>query len=228
MPHRNARLTVHGRQLLVDRVSSGRPVAHVAKEVGVSRQCAHRWVTRYAAEGEAGLQDRSSRPRHSPRRTSPAVEAAVVAARRQHRRGPDWLAAELGVPARTVSRILRRHQLPYLADCDPLTGQLIRSSKQTACRYEKDRPGELVHMDVKKIGKIPDGGGWRAHGRPATEAEKTRRPKIGYDYVHSLVDDHSRLAYSEILTDEIGATARRSCSAPPPTSPPTGSPGLSG
>ena len=206
MPHRNARLTVHGRQLLVDRVSSGRPVAHVAKEVGVSRQCAHRWVARYAAEGEAGLQDRSSRPRHSPRRTSPAVEAAVVAARRQHRRGPDWLAAELGVPARTVSRILRRHQLPYLADCDPLTGQLIRSSKQTACRYEKDRPGELVHMDVKKIGKIPDGGGWRAHGRPATQAEKMRQPKIGYDYVHSLVDDHSRLAYSEILTDEIGTT----------------------
>jgi hypothetical protein len=77
MPHRNARLTVHGRQLLVDRVSSGRPVAHVAKEVGVSRQCAHRWVARYAAEGEAGLQDRSSRSQRSPRRTSPAVEAAV-------------------------------------------------------------------------------------------------------------------------------------------------------
>src|SRR5215218_4023081 len=179
MPHRNARLTVHGRRLLIDRVSSGRPIAHVAKEVGVSRQCAHRWVARYAAEGEAGLQDRSSRPQHSPKRTSPAVEAAVVAARRKYRRGPDWLAAELGVPARTVSRILRRHQLPYLADCDPLTGQLIRSSKQTACRYQRDRPGELVHMDVKKIGKIPDGGGWRAHGRPATEAEKIRRPKIG-------------------------------------------------
>ena len=110
------------------------------------------------------------------------------------------------MPARTVSRILRRHQLPYLADCDPLTGQLIRSSKQTACRYERDRPGELVHMDVKKIGKIPDGGGWRAHGRPATEAEKIRQPKIGYDYVHSLVDDHSRLAYSEILPDETGTT----------------------
>jgi hypothetical protein len=96
MPHRNARLTVHGRQLLVDRVSPGRPVAHVAKEVGVSRQCAHRWVARYAAEGEAGLQDRSSRPQRSPRRTSPAVEAAVVGARRKHRRGPDWLAAEVG------------------------------------------------------------------------------------------------------------------------------------
>ena len=85
MPHRNARLTVHGRRLLIDRVSSGRPIAHVAKEVGVSRQCAHRWVARYAAEGEAGLQDRSSRQQRSPRRTSPAVEAAVVGARRKHR-----------------------------------------------------------------------------------------------------------------------------------------------
>jgi transposase len=167
MSHRNARLTVHGRQLLVIGVLSGRPVAHVAKEVGVSRQCAHRWVARFAAEGVAGLRDRSSRPQHSPRRTSSAVEAAVVAARRKHRRGSDWLAAELGVPARTVSRILRRHQLPYLADCDPLTGQPIRSSKQTACRDQRDRPGELVHMDVK-IGKIPDRGGWRARGRPAT------------------------------------------------------------
>ena len=109
MPHGNARLTVHGRQLLVDRVSSGRPVAHVAKEVGVSRQCAHRWVARFAAEGEAGLQDRSSRPQRSPRRTSPAVEAAVVAARRKHRRGSDWLAAELGVPARRLSSFLCKY-----------------------------------------------------------------------------------------------------------------------
>ena len=115
-PHRDARFTVHGRQLLVDRVLSGRPVAHVAKEVGVSRQCAHRRVARYAAEGEAGLQDRSSRPQRSPRQTGAAAEAAVVAARRTHRRGRTRLAAELGVPARTVSRILRRHQLPYLAD----------------------------------------------------------------------------------------------------------------
>ena len=120
-----------------------------------------------AAEGEAGLADRSSRPQHSPRRTSPDVEATIVAARVEHRRGQDWLGAELGVPARTVSRILRRHRLPYLPDCDPMTGAVIRSSKATAVRYERDRPGELVHVDVKKIGKIPDGGGWRAHGREA-------------------------------------------------------------
>jgi transposase InsO family protein len=206
MPHRNARLTLHGRQLLVDRVALGRPIAHVAKELGVSRQCAHRWVARYAAEGQPGLLDRSSRPHRMPSRTTPEVEAAVITARRQHRRGADWIGPEIGLPARTVSRILRRHQLPYLADCDPLTGQPIRAAKQTACRYEKDRPGELVHMDVKKIGKIPDGGGWKAHGRAATTAAKEKRPRIGYDYVHSVVDDHSRLAYSEILPNETGPT----------------------
>jgi transposase InsO family protein len=202
MSHRNARLTPRGRQLLVERVAAGRPVAHVAKELGVSRQCAHRWVARHAVEGLAGLQDRSSRPHRMPTRTSREVEARVVAARTDQRRGPDWLGAELGVPPRTVSRILRRQQVPRLAECDPLTGQPIRARKQTACRYEKDRPGELVHMDVKKIGKIPDGGGWRAHGR----SEQVRGRGIGYDYVHSLVDDHSRLAYSEILPDETGVT----------------------
>jgi transposase InsO family protein len=202
MSHRNARLTPHGRLLLVQRVASGRPVAHVAKELGVSRQCAHRWVARHAAEGIAGLRDRSSRPHRSPARTSPSVEAQVILTRQDQRRGPDWLAAELGVPARTISRILRRHRLPRLADCDPLTGHPIRASQQTSCRYERERPGELVHMDVKKIGRIPDGGGWKAHGR----SEQVRGRGIGYDYVHSVVDDHSRLAYSEILPDEKGPT----------------------
>jgi transposase InsO family protein len=206
MPHRNARLTVHGRQLLVERVALGRPIAHVAKELGVSRQCAHRWVARHAAEGVSGLQDRSSRPHRLPTRTSAAVEAQVIAAREEHRRGPGWLGPELGVPARTVSRILRRHQMPPLALLDPLTGQVIRSSKTTAVRYERDRPGELVHMDVKKIGRIPDGGGWRAHGRELGSTSAKRKALIGYDYVHSMVDDHARLAYSEILPDEKGPT----------------------
>ena len=111
MSHRNARLTPHGRLLLVQRVASGRPVAHVAKELGVSRQCAHRWVARHATDGVAGLQDRSSRPHRTPTRTGPVVEGQVIALREAERRGPDWLAVELGVPARTVSRILRRHQL---------------------------------------------------------------------------------------------------------------------
>ncbi|MFZ4721446.1 MAG: IS481 family transposase [Ilumatobacteraceae bacterium] len=206
MGHRNARLTVHGRRLLVERVQAGMPVAHVAKAMGVSRQCAHRWVARFAAEGEEGLHDRSSRPHSSPTRTSPEVEQQVLDGRREHRRGQDWLGPELGVPARTVSRILRRHDVPRLCQCDPLTGEVIRASKTTAVRYERERPGELVHMDVKKIGRIPDGGGWRAHGREMGSTHTRRQTKIGYDYVHSVVDDHSRLAYSEILTDEKAGT----------------------
>jgi transposase InsO family protein len=182
------------------------PVAHVAKAMGISRQAAHRWLSRFAAEGPAGLVDRSSRPHVSPTRTSPLLEAVVVAARARHRRGPDWLGPELGIPARTVSRILARHQIPRLAECDPLTGERIRSSKATAVRYEKDRPGELIHVDVKKIGRIPDGGGWRARGRQVRTAA-SRKARVGYDYVHSAVDDHSRLAYSEIHSDEQGDTA---------------------
>jgi transposase InsO family protein len=204
--HRNARLTFHGRRLLVARVEAGMPVAHVAKAMGISRQCAHRWVARYAAEGAAGLHDRSSRPHTCPTRTAPTVEQAVLRLRRAERRGQDWLGPELGLPARTVSGVLRRHQVPYLRECDPLTGEPIRSSKTTAVRYERDRPGELVHMDVKKIGRIPDGGGWKAHGRRMGSTGAQKRARIGYDYVHSLVDDHSRLAYSEVLPDEKGST----------------------
>src|SRR6476469_5104279 len=127
------------------------PVAHAAKAMGVSRQCAHRWVARFDAEGEAGLHDRSSRPHHTPTRTPRRVERRVLAARRDHRRGQDWIAAELGVSARTVGRILHRNHVPHLAACDPMTGAVIRASKTTAVRYERDRPGELLHMDVKKI-----------------------------------------------------------------------------
>jgi transposase InsO family protein len=198
---------VFGRRLLVSRViEQGWPVAHAAKAQGVSRQCAHRWIARWRAEGEAGLVDRSSRPHHSPQHTSPDVEARVVAARVEHRRGQDWLGPELGLAARTVSRILRRHQLPYLHELDPITGVLIRASKTTAVRYEHDRPGSLVHTDVKKLGRIPEGGGWKLHGRQAGDTAARKKAKIGYDYVHSLVDDHSRYAYSEILPDEKGTT----------------------
>jgi transposase InsO family protein len=201
--HRNARLNYRGRLLLVDRICrQGWAIAHAARAQGVSRQCASRWVKRFRIEGEPGLDDRSSRPRRCPTRTAAAVEDRILAARAVHRRGQDWLGPELGVPARTVSRVLRRHAVPRLCDCDPLTGEVIRASKTTAVRYERAEPGELVHVDVKKIGKIPDGGGWRAHGR----SEEVRGRGIGYDYVHSMVDDHSRLAYSEILPDEKGST----------------------
>jgi transposase InsO family protein len=208
MSHGNARLTFHGRCLLVRRVRlEGRPAAHVARELGVSRQCAYRWVRRFDAEGWAGLHDRSSRPHRSPSRTPAATEARVVAARRALRRGPVFIAEETGVPARTISRILARRGEPSLAACDPLTGQIIRASKATAVRYERERPGELVHLDVKKLGKIPDGGGWRARGRAGTGTRQDKNARIGYDYVHVAIDDHSRLAYAEICPDEKGATA---------------------
>jgi transposase InsO family protein len=204
--HRNARTTFQGRLLIVQRHRAGWPQAHIAKAMGISRKCVKTWLDRYAAEGEAGLHDRSSRPHTIPRRTPAAVEQRIVELRQRQRRGPDWLGAELGIPARTVSRVLARHQVPHLRALDPITGAVIRSSKATAVRYERDRPGELAHMDVKKIGRIPDGGGWRAHGRSRREETYSRSAPIGFDYVHSLVDDHSRLAYSEILPDEKGAT----------------------
>jgi transposase InsO family protein len=204
MSHRNARLTPRGRRLLVERVRvQGMPVAHVAKAMGVSRQCAHRWVRRFDEEGVAGLEDRSSRPRSCPNATGPTVVARVLRVRRERRCGPAEISVATGVPERTVTRILRRHGVPRLDECDPMSGEVIRVSRATARRYERERPGELVHVDVKKLGKIPDGGGWRANGRGTRPGAKRH---IGYDYVHSMVDDHSRFAYSEILTDERGLT----------------------
>ena len=204
--HGNARTTVHGRKLIVARYQAGWKKAHIAAAMGLSRKCVRTWITRYENEGEAGLVDRSSRPHTCPRRTAAEVENRIVELRSRERRGPDWIGAELGVPARSVSRVLLRRGQPRLSALDPMTGEVIRSSKVTAVRYERSRPGELVHMDVKKLGRIPDGGGWRALGRAARETTKDRTIKLGYDYVHSLVDDHSRLAYSEILADEKGAT----------------------
>ncbi|MCT1459289.1 IS481 family transposase [Aestuariimicrobium sp. p3-SID1156] len=207
MSHPKARLNVNGRLLLVQRVRvQGWPVAHAAKAMGISRQCAHHWLKRYDQYGESGLHDRSSRPHTMPRRTSPAVEARVLAHRAQYRRGPARIAAATNVPARTVTAILRRHHMPPLAHLDPITGAVIRGSQASRRRYERQRPGELIHIDVKKIGKIPDGGGWRLHGRAATSAAKNKRERIGYDYVHAAVDDCSRLAYVEIHDDEKGTT----------------------
>ena len=202
MSHRNARTTFHARLLMVERVEAGWAKAHIATATGVSRKCVHTWISRFQADGEAGLVERSSRPHTTPTRTPRTVENQIVDWRRRHRCGPDEIGAKLGVCPRTVSRVLSRRGVPYLRDCDPMTGALIRASKSTAVRYEHDRPGALVHVDVKKIGRIPDGGGWRAHGR----SEEVRGRGIGYDYVHSMVDDHSRLAYSEILPDEKGPT----------------------
>jgi hypothetical protein len=140
--------------------------------------------------------------------------------RRAERRGQDWIGPELGMPARTVSRILRRHGVPYLRECDPLTGEVIRASKTTAVRYERERPGELVQVDVKKIGKIPAGGGWKAHGRQMGSTSAKRKSRIGYDYVHSMVDDHSRLAYSEVPPGRVHHEHPAEIDRDPPTSVP--------
>jgi len=206
VPHRNARLTLFGRLLIIDRAQAGWKQAHIAAAMGISRRCVQRWLARYRAEGEPGLRDRSSRPHHSPSRTPASTERAVLDLRERERVGRDEIAVQLGMAPRTVSRVLARHGVPHLALLDPITGQLIRASKTTAVRYERERPGELVHMDVKKLGRIPDGGGWKAHGRASGSIQRDRHTVVGFDYVHSLVDDHSRLAYSEVLADEKGPT----------------------
>jgi transposase InsO family protein len=191
--------------LIVQRFRDGWNKSHIAAAMGISRQCVHKWIDRFDAEGLAGLEDRCSRPHTMPARTPAAVEIKIVALRAAQQLGPDGIGAVLGVPARTVSRVLARHGVAPLRLCDPMTGEVIRASKHSAVRYERDRPGELVHMDVKKLGRIPDGGGWRAHGR-AGNLHPSCKSGNGFDFVHSLVDDHSRLAYSEILPDEKGPT----------------------
>ena len=204
--HGSARTTFQGRLLIVRRRQAGWPQAHIAAAMGVSRKCVKTWLDRYAAEGEAGLRDRSSRPHSSPRRTDAATEHAIIELRRTQRLGPEEIGHRLGLPARTVSRVLQRHGMPRLAMLDPITGVVIKASKATAVRYEHPHPGSLVHMDVKKLGRIPAGGGWKAHGRSMGRTRERRDNPVGYDYVHSLVDDHSRLAYSEVLPDEKGPT----------------------
>ena len=191
MGYCRARLTPFGRRLVVDRILvEGWPVAHAAESVGVSRQTAYRWLRRWREEGEAGLQDRSSRPRQSPNQVPGGVEELIVEDRIREKEGPHLMAGRLGVPRSTIYRVLRRRGLSRLSDLDRTTGVPIR--------YVRDCPGELVHVDIKKLGKIPRGGGWRALGR----AKAGPRQKVGYEYVHSMVDDHTRMAYSEVLDSE--------------------------
>jgi transposase-like protein len=201
--HANARLTVRGRALLVERILAGHRPADVAHQMGCSRATAYKWLRRFRSEGASGLADRPSRPRRCPHRTPWTTERRILEARRIHRRGADWIGDELGLAASTVGRVIARHRMPLLRDLDALTGAPVRRGPVTRRRYERARPGELIHVDVKKLGRIPDGGGWRAHGRGPKPV--VRRAQ-GFDYVHSAVDDHSRLAYSEIHADERGVT----------------------
>lgn len=209
MVHRNARLAEAGRLILVQRVLSGRPISHVAKELGVSRQCAHRWVSRFRQNGPAGLRDRSSRAHSHPRSTPQHVRSRLIELRRSERLGRDELARQVGVSPSTASRLIARAGLPALHELDPVTGIRIRASRRTQHRYERDRPGDLIHIDVKKLGRIPDGGGWRVDGHDAINHDRgrgKRSKRIGFDYVHVAVDDHSRLAFAQILPDEKGPT----------------------
>jgi transposase InsO family protein len=186
--------------LLVERVHAGRPVAHVAAELGISRATGYKWWNRWRAEGRAGLADRPSRARRIPRRTPAAVERQVCLLRRERKLGPARLGPLVGLPASTVHAVLTRHQLSRLAFMDRPTGQPVR-------RYERDRPGELIHVDVKKLGRLREGGGWRAHGRDSLQRRRSRYgARVGFDYVHAAIDDHTRLAYAEIHPDETATT----------------------
>ncbi len=202
MAHAKAKLTPAGRLLLVRRVlEEGWPPAHAAAMAGVSRQTVHKWLRRFAEEGLSGLQDRSSRAHRCPHRTASETEEAVLALRGEIRRGPHRIAGRLHLAPSTVHAILYRHGVSRLSRLDRTTGQVIR--RGPVVRYERSRPGELVHVDVKKLGRVPDGGGWRAHGR----GDGTSRGLgIGYDYLHVAIDDHSRYAYVEVLANEKGET----------------------
>jgi len=195
--HANARLTPVGRRTLIERIQTGRPVAHVAAEMGISRATAYKWWARFRHEGWAGLQDRSSRPARCPHRTSRRVEHRIEVLRRTRKLGPARIAGVLELAPSTVYAVLRRLGLHRLAWMDRPTGRVIR-------RIEMRRPGELVHVDVKKLGRIPPGGGWRALGR--ANAEHNSHHRVGYVFVHSAIDGYSRVAYSEILNDERGET----------------------
>jgi len=201
--HRNSRLTVFSRVLIIQRLQQGYTQAAVAAMAGVSRSSVAKWAGRYREEGVAGLQDRSSRANHCRHALPEHVIEAVIRLRRELGCGPHRIAWELGLAASTVYGVLRRAGLSVLARLDRTT--------RAVQRYERERPGELVHFDVKKLGKIPDGGGkrffdpgWAATGAGMNRPGRSRR---GHDYLHVAVDDHSRYAYVEALPDEKGPTA---------------------
>ena len=196
--HRRAKLTVTGRETLVRRVTEqGWPACRAAEAMGISRATAYKWVRRYRTEGPVGLIDRSSRPHHQPRRLPHQLEERILAIRRHQRWGPHQISHALHIPRSTIYAMLLRAGCSRLADFDRITKQPIR--------YVRERPGELLHIDIKKMGRIPPGGGHRIHGRRAGASSPHR---MGYDYLHVAVDDASRLAYVRAFPDERGDTAR--------------------
>lgn len=214
MCHRNAQLTINTRlrlaRLIID---DGWTHTTAAKMFMVSPTTAAKWARRYRDEGPAGMADRSSRPAHSPTKTAATLVRQIVRLRWRHRFGPVQIAGRLGLAASTVHAVLVRCRINRLHTIDRATGEPLR-------RYEHPRPGSLIHVDVTKFGNIPDGGGWRYVGRQqgkrnraATAARTgarrsaTHDPLVGTAFVHTVIDDHSRVAYAEICPDETAATA---------------------
>jgi len=210
MSHANAPLTPEGRLGLVRRCAD-RPIAHVAAEAGVSRQCLSKWKARFDELGEVGLADRASVPHASPTQLPAEVVALIECWRREHKWSARAIHLELAraghhVSVTTLGRWLVRLGISRRRDID-LDGQVNRTPGKITARY----PGQMVHIDVKKVGRIPDGGGWRAHGRGspqdrAAQRAKTSGARAGYVYLHSAVDGFSRLAYTEHLADEKATT----------------------
>lgn len=213
MSHANAVLTPRTRLrlaklIVVDHWS----YAAAAKMFMVSPRTAKKWADRYREEGTDGLADRSSRPRNSPNKTSAEIVRKIVSLRWRHRLGPVQIAGRLGMSASTVHAVLVRCRINRLSHIDRVTGEPLR-------RYEHAYPGSLIHVDVTKFGNIPDGGGHKFVGRQQGDANaivtakrtgkrgKSYRPLIGTAYVHTVIDDHSRVAYAEICTDEKAETA---------------------
>lgn len=195
MAHANARLTPRGRQLLVERVRDGWTITRAAGAAGVSRQTGSKWLARFRREGQAGLADRSSTVHHQARAHPAAVVERVCARRLELHAGPHVLGWEAGLARSTVYAFLRRAGLGRLDRLEP---------RPPVVRYERERPGELVHLDTKMLGRIGPGGGHRVHGRGGGIVSRHRG--IGWNRVHIAIDDHTRLAYAEELPDESPGT----------------------
>jgi transposase InsO family protein len=202
MSHRNATLTPTGRLRLARCVVvQGWPLARAAERFSVSITTVRRWRDRYLEAGSAGMVDRPSRPRTCRYRTARRVERRIVGLRVSRRWGPARIAQHLRLSTATVHRVLGRYRCPRLSWTDPATGAPVRARRRVVKRYEYDTPGGLIHMDIKKLGRIPDGGGHRIHGiKDGWKRKKGAKP--GWAHLHHAMDDHSRLVYSEILTDE--------------------------
>ena len=193
MAHASARLTPRGRRLLVERVGSGWTITRAAEAAGISRQTGSKWIGRFRREGEAGLVDRRSAARRQARAHPTHLVERVCARCLELHAGPHVLGWETGLARSTVYAFLRRHGLSRLDRLEP---------RPPVVRYERERPGELVHLDTKMLGRIPTGGGHHVHGRQAGD----RHRGLGWNRVHIAIDDHTRLAYAEELPDESPAT----------------------